>query len=139
MHQNQVVDLRASTFHDPYIRLALPKVRALCAEHIRRLAGFPPSGALMLTQKSIIKLASHGALEEDAPHHVRPFGLYVLVRLLYPRDFRDLMSEAEEVGVYGTPAPDFAERVYAELRRVVARKQGACAPGEAGVGVVIID
>lgn len=139
MQQQTLVDLRASPFAVPYAELQMPRTRQACAEYIRRLAGFAPNKAVVVKQQTIEKLIARGALAEEAPHHVTPFGLYILARTLYPMAFRDLLVEAEEVGHYGTAAPDFHERVYAELRRVVAAKQGTCAPDDFGVEVIIID
>jgi len=59
--------------------------------------------------------------------------------VFYPTEFKELLEEAEAAGVYGEVAPDFHERVYAELRRVVAAKQGACPPDDYGVDVIVID
>lgn len=139
MQQQTFVDLRASPFAAPYAELPLARTRQACAEYIRRLAGFAPNNAVVVKQQTIEKLVARGALCEAAPHHVTPFGLYILARTLYPMAFRDLLVEAEAVGHYGEAAPDFHERVYAELRRVVAAKQGACAPDDFGVEVIVID
>lgn len=139
MQQQTFVDLRASPFAAPYAELPHARTRQACAEYIRRLAGFAPNSAVVVKQQTIEKLIARGALGEAAPHHVTPFGLYILARTLYPLAFRDLLVEAEAVGHYGEAAPDFHERVYAELRRVVAAKQGTCAPDDFGVEVIVID
>jgi len=139
LQQDKSVNLLTSTFVPSYAVLARPKTRQACAEYVRRLAGFPPNPAVVVKLQTVEKLVSHGALGEEPPHHVRPFGLYLLARVFYPTEFKELLEEAEAAGVYGEVAPDFHERVYAELRRVVAAKQGACPPDDYGVDVIVID